>query len=58
MSHVLGQMQRKVDNGEVDPEDLEECAEAVIELREEYPEAWSICSLANDNVLEKVAGDS
>jgi len=57
MTHIYGQMHRKLENGEVDPDDLEECAEAVMELREEYPEAWSLCSLANDDVLEVVVSD-
>jgi len=51
-------MHRKLENGEVDPDDLEECAEAVMELREEYPEAWSLCSLAGDDVLEAVVSNS
>lgn len=57
MNALLATIEGKVDRGEVDPDDLMECAEAVMELREEYPEAWAICTMADDETLEAVMDD-
>lgn len=51
MSHVLESMHEMVEDGEVDPDDMKDCAEFILELREEYPEAWAICALADDLTL-------
>lgn len=50
-------IERKIERGEVEPEDLKECAKAIKELREEYPKAWSICTLANDRTLLEVTDE-
>jgi wobble nucleotide-excising tRNase len=53
MNPVLNTIEAKIKQGEVTREEVKECAEAVMELREQHPEAWSICSLADDDILER-----
>jgi hypothetical protein len=53
MSLVALQMKQHLEDGDFTLEEAEECAKKVMELREEYPEAWSIMALADDEVLRR-----
>lgn len=53
MSLVALQIKKHLEDGDFTLEESKECAKKVMELREEYPEAWSIIALADDEVLRE-----
>ena len=58
MHLVLDKFEREIEEGNMSKQDASECAAKVLELKEQFPEVFSLCAMADKNVLQIIAGAS